>query len=159
MGDILRSHNDYWNQSQIHDALSVGCNMIETDVIMHRGEMYNTHSWRPCACMMYGRLEDYLSFFYKYKGFPKMYFYIELKSHDEKIIDKMIQLLSQYNNPLVTYIIGGIEGKRREIAEKIYWVMKPLIDISFYPVWEKGKGIDTIYLYKKLPWYKKLNHF
>lgn len=164
---MIHWHNIYWlikngkKLQSVYDKYGKA-DIVEIDAIYYKGDVMCSHSWRPWKWLMYGKADYYFEAFKKYKGNKKVYFYIELKTGEEKIIYKLVTLMHNNKNDNVTYIIGGkAKTKRETIANKIYWRTTVYCNVEWAKDFfkERKKEIERKELYKNKPWYKRLNYF
>jgi hypothetical protein len=161
-----KSHNDEWVYPQIYKALDTGCGIIEIDVIYCKNNVCLSHSWRPFPFMTYGNALKYFEFCKNYRGKKTIYLMIDIKTTNKKIIPILENYIFQFANDRVIFLIRFDKNnkKRKSIAEEIYNTSKIWGNIQIYEKWIEdtklcGHEIVTLDLFKKLPWYKKLNQF
>ena len=98
---LLHSHNDYWCQHPLWDAIAYGCNKVEAYIIYFNKKCMISHSWRHLAFMYYGKLEKtYFSPLYNYCSLNPdndMWMHIEFKDSGVHIIPLLYTLFRKYN--------------------------------------------------------------
>lgn len=158
-----KSHNDYWNTRQISLAISEQCNIIECDIISLRGNILLSHSWRPFKWMTYGYATKYLSFIKSWELNDKLILQIDIKTASE-YAEGFIVDINYFRNDRVKILLSAnnkwYTGDREKVMMNLYNVCKFLgINVELYSEFKKNNDIETIKLYDKKPWYKKINHF
>lgn len=159
---MIHAHNVYWNRYGYIDAREHDADIIEIDVIYHKGDVMCSHSWRPWKCLMYGKADNYFKAFERWNGGSIVFLYIELKTDDEKIVYKLVEMMKKYKNDRVFYIIGGKQGTDREsIADNIFQQTRTYCKTQWAPhFFNKHKDvIQRIEIYKNKPLWRRLNHF
>ncbi len=130
MDEIIKySHNDYWCQSPIYDALEHGIYMFEADVVLFRGVVALAHSWRPWRSAYYGSLEHMYLKELHHMTDRKYYLYIELKSGRKKLGKKLHQLFLKYHNCRnITFVISAND---KSLFSKIFHRREKLLKWLF----------------------------
>jgi hypothetical protein len=118
---MKKSHNDYFCKHQIIDALNANCDILEIDVIIIRGEVMISHSWRPFKWLTYGKAEKY---FKACKDNEKI-LEIEIKTTDYKIINVLLKLILKYRTEDSIYILSSNnDEERKHIVDMIHACLK-----------------------------------
>ena len=100
------SHNDYWCNNPIHDAMDKNIHMFEVDVVLFRGAVMLAHSWRPWRSAYYGSLEQvYLKPLKNNSN--EIYLYVELKSGRKKLGVKLFELMKKYKKNNLIFVLGA----------------------------------------------------
>ena len=156
---IKHSHNSYWSNKPIGDAIANGCNMVEFDVIYKLGEILVNHSWMPFNFLTYGNLSQYLvNFQLQLNKEVDNYFYIELKTGDMWAINALKTILDPYIKSKEFKIVIGIAahswlGKLEGRKELMLAIKEEMPDVILYTdITEEIKSID---LFEK-HWYSEL---
>ena len=156
--DKKYSHNDYFCENPIDDAVEAGLSAFEADLVYTGGEIMLSHSWRPLKCMCYGSLEEvYLKPLYiRACTGKKSTLILEPKSVRKDMLPALYNLLNKYKHPNITYITG--------VQYRYFWQHKRLVWMyDFHLLCRKGtvrtydKRLETDYhdqvdVYKKRWW-------
>lgn len=180
---LSHSHNDYLNGStylwkwilnlfnkpninnrQINLALMADCGIIKIDVIYKKGKVLLSHSpWKP-KFLCYGKLGDYLIILAGKNLNKELFLYIEIKTSNQYIVDKIKEIISdKYKNKNLKYIIGAkntlFSRKRESIAKSIYNFLENQVEIYKINDYKNKVDVKLLKLYKDKYWIFRLNHF
>ena len=163
MEKINKAHNVYWCKDPIPTALKNDCYIMEADIIYTKDDLYLSHSYRPFKKLMYGTLEDvFLKPLFELKSTKTLYLYIEFKSGNLKIINKLYSLLKKYEKEDMVFLFSAKDKnwfqkvfQKRERALKLFMKKAskdlPVLYLNSLNLFFEVKNVD---LYKF-----SLNHF
>ncbi|MFQ3611529.1 MAG: phosphatidylinositol-specific phospholipase C/glycerophosphodiester phosphodiesterase family protein, partial [Fimbriimonadales bacterium] len=110
------SHNDYWRQRPLADALECGFCSVEVDIFLQEGKLlvgHDLHELRPERTLQSLYLEPLRERAKRYRGqvypnAPFFYLLIDIKSAWEPTYDHLRKILESYDDLFTRY-----EGDRR----------------------------------------------